>query len=185
MRVVAGTLRSRKIEAVEGMETRPTADKIKEAVFSRIGPYFQGGRMLDCYAGSGNVGIEAYSRGIEHVVCADSSRKAIQTIKKNLTTLKIAPYFEVHERKIEEVIEQCHQKGYVFDLIYMDPPYRSQKNEELIQKISDYDMLSEDGVIVIESLKEDSFSEKIGQYECVKSATYGITKISYYYKQGE
>ena len=90
MRVVAGKFRSRKIEAVEGMSTRPTADKIKEAIFSRVGPYFQGGNMLDGYGGSGNMGIEAISRGMEHVDCFEIHPKAIATIKKNLKNFNIA-----------------------------------------------------------------------------------------------
>ena len=80
MRVVAGTLRSRKIEAVEGMDTRPTGDKVKEAVFSRIGPYFQGGEMLDVYSGSGNIGIEAISRGMHHACLNDMSPSESKTI---------------------------------------------------------------------------------------------------------
>ena len=182
MRVVAGHLRSRKIEAVEGMETRPTADRIKEAVFSRIGPYFQQGNCLDCYGGSGNIGIEAVSRGIEHVDVCGIMPKAVKTIQKNIRNLKIESQFQIYERPVEQVLDQLKKQ---YTLIYIDPPYALQQNVSLIQKISDLNLLEKEGVIVVESLKEDSFPEKIGQYILVKEACYGITKISYYEHEGE
>lgn len=177
MRVVAGTLRSRKIEAVEGNETRPTADRIKEAVFSRIGPYFQGGNCLDCYGGSGNIGIEAISRGMEQVDVCEIMPKAIQTIQKNIRNLNIEKQVKIYEMPIEQVLVHLKKQ---YDLIYIDPPYADQQNEKLLQQLSDLDLLASDGVIVVESLKQDVFSEKIGKYVLTKTATYGITKISYY-----
>lgn len=177
MRVVAGSLRSRKIEAVEGNETRPTADRIKEAVFSRIGPYFQEGAMLDAYGGSGNIAIEAISRGIQHADICEIQPKAIQTIRQNLKTLKIEKQVQLYERPIEKVLPQLNNK---YDLIYLDPPYALQKNEELIQQISELDLLAKKGVIVVESLKQDEFPLRIGQYVQTKTVVYGITRITYY-----
>lgn len=177
MRVVAGKFRSRKIEAVEGMSTRPTADKIKEAIFSRVGPYFQGGRMLDGYGGSGNMGIEAISRGIEHVDCFEIHPKAISTIKKNLKTFNIEHQVAIHRCPIEKNLDLC-KEGY--DLIYLDPPYANQQNEYLLSEISKRNLLNEDGVVIVESLKEDVFKEEIEDLVCVKQVIYGITKVSYY-----
>lgn len=90
MRIVAGEFRSRVISAVEGNTTRPTTDKIKEAVFSRIGPYFDGGNMLDLFGGSGNMSLEAISRGMEHALVCDVSHAAVSTIHKNVKTLDVA-----------------------------------------------------------------------------------------------
>ena len=89
MRIVAGEFRSRTIDAVAGSATRPTADKIKEAVFSRIGPYFEGGRMLDAYAGSGNISFEAHSRGKCESWQCDISAKAVATIRSNASKLGV------------------------------------------------------------------------------------------------
>ena len=183
MRVVAGVLRSRKIEAVEGMETRPTADRIKEAVFSRIGPYFAGGNFLDLYGGSGNIGIEAVSRGIDQVVCCDVNKKAIKTIENNLRLLKIAKQFKVMHCSDAECLEYCHKAKISFNYIYLDPPYRLQQNQEIVQRILDLELLDENGVLIIEGLKEDEPRSWKGMV-CVKEANYGITKIRYYEREG-
>ena len=180
MRVVAGTLRSRKIEAVEGLETRPTSDKIKEAIFSRIGPYFQGGLMLDGYSGSGNMAIEAISRGIEKTIVCEVNSLAVKTIKKNCQTLKISEQVEIKQRDVERYLSETEL---VFDLIYLDPPYLEQKNEELMKIINQRSLLNQDGHLVIESRKQDEFADQVGQLIKVKEAVYGITKITYYLKE--
>lgn len=177
MRVVAGKFRSRKIEAVEGMSTRPTADKVKEAIFSRIGPYFQGGIMLDGYGGSGNMGIEAISRGMSHVDCFEIHPKAIAAIKKNLKNLDIEKQYTIYRCPIEKNLNLCQQ---AYDFIYLDPPYDYQQNEKLLTEISQRGLLKEEGVLAIESRKEDEFSLEIEDLICVKQAIYGISKISYY-----
>lgn len=180
MRIVAGTHRSRKIETLAGEMTRPTADRIKEAVFSRVGPYFYGGKMLDCYAGSGSIGFEALSRGMDAVDAFEISKEACQIIKKNCTNFKMNDRYTLHETSIFSGIDSLNE---TYDFIYLDPPYAKQQNEMLIQKISDLNLLSEEGCLVVESLKDDHFSEKIGCFECVKTANYGITKISYYERE--
>lgn len=183
MRVVAGVLRSRKIEAVEGMETRPTADKVKEAIFSRIGPYFQGGNMLDVYSGSGSIAIEAISRGMDFAWLNDSSAAAIKTIQRNIQNLKLEAQTRVTQQSADEVLKTCAAAKLEFDLIYLDPPYAKQQNEVLIQKICDLALIKEEGLILVESRKEDVFNERIGDMVLEKEAFYGITKISYYRRE--
>lgn len=183
MRVVAGTLRSRKIEAVEGMDTRPTADKVKEAVFSRIGPYFQGGEMLDVYSGSGNIGIEAISRGMDHAWLNDMSPAAAKTIKRNVVNLKIEEQTKITQLPAEALLKACAQANKQFDLIYLDPPYAKQQNEALINQICALSLIKPDGLIIIESRKEDEFAERISDMQLEKMAYYGITKISYYRRE--
>lgn len=176
MRIIAGKYRSLKIETLEGNVTRPTADRIKEALFSSIGPYFYGGRMLDCYAGSGAIGFEALSRGMEEVDAFEVDFKAYRCILNNVKRFKMDNYHLVQKDVLEGIVE-C--KGN-YDLIYIDPPYAKQRNEELIQKISDLNLLNEDGLVIVESDKNDVLNERIGQFVCVKKKNYGITKISFY-----
>lgn len=183
MRVVAGSLRSRKIEAVEGMNTRPTADKVKEAIFSRIGPYFQGGCMLDVYSGSGNIAIEALSRGMDKAWLNDKSREAVKTMKQNVQNLKLESITVITQLDAELLLDKCAEKDYQFDLIYLDPPYALQRNEKLIEKICALSLIKEDGLILVESRKEDVFPEKISEMVLEKAACYGITKISYYRRE--
>lgn len=177
MRIVAGKYRSIKLDTIEGTQTRPTADRIKEAVFSSIGPYFYGGRMLDCYAGSGNIGLEALSRGMDEVDAFEISDKACTCIMNNVKKLKVMDQYRLHRC---DVFVHIHDLKGCYDLIYIDPPYAKQKNEQLLEKISNQELLSEDGILIVESLKEDEFKEEIGNLKCYKTAFYGITKISYY-----
>ena len=178
MRIVAGKLRSLKIETPKGEEiTRPTADRIKEAVFSSIGPYFYGGRILDCYGGSGSISFEAISRGMDEADIFEIDPNAIACIKRNAKRFKIESQIHLHQEDVLTHLETLDQR---YDLIYLDPPYKKQKNGQLIQKISELDLLTDNGYLLVESLKEDMLDERIGSYVCVKTKNYGITKISYY-----
>lgn len=127
MRVVAGEYRGRKLSAVPGMATRPTTDKVKEAVFNIIGPYFDGGTSLDLYAGSGGLSIEGVSRGIERAVLVDRQLAAIKTIKKNIATTKHEDQFVVLKQDATRALHMLQSKGEHFDLIYLDPPYAKQQ----------------------------------------------------------
>lgn len=180
MRIVAGTYRSRVIQAVEGNSTRPTQAKIKEAIFSRIGPYFDGGTMLDLFAGSGNMGFEAISRGIDSVVFCDCGYKAIQTISANAAALQVKEQCRIIKSDYEVLLKQLIKAQESFDFIYIDPPYRKQLIHEILTLIDAHNLLKENGNVVCESLKEDSFAESYGNLYQVKSVNYGITKITYY-----
>lgn len=180
MRIVAGEFRSRVIKAVEGDATRPTTDKVKEAIFSRIGPYFDGGIMLDLFGGSGNMGLEALSRGMDEVYFCDSSYKAISTIKQNVASLGVEARCHITKADYQGMLKRMAQAGTRFDLIYLDPPYRKQQIHNILNFIHEHNLLQEHGDIVCESLKEDVFEEEYGALHKVKDVTYGITRITYY-----
>lgn len=179
MRIVAGTYRSRVIKAVPSDKTRPTADKIKEAIFSRIGPYFDGGEMLDLFCGSGNMAIEALSRGMDHVIASDHAQLAIQTTKDNLKTLSISEV-DIWKSDYLSTLKKCDDLNKKFDLIYLDPPYALGTMNEILSFIDEKKLLQDEGNIICESLKKDAFSNDYENFELVKEATYGITKITYY-----
>lgn len=181
MRIVAGKHRSRKIEAVEGMKTRPTLDKVKEAVFSSLGGKFYDGWILDLFSGSGNIALEAISRGMEHAVMVDCSYDAITTIRRNVKTLKEEDACEVWKMDAEKAIRQCGLKQYQFDLIYFDPPYIRKDITHLMDLVLEEHLLKEDGILVYEGLKEDE-NPLHPQLELYKEASYGIVKIRYYRK---
>jgi len=183
MRIVAGEFRSRVISAVEGNTTRPTTDKIKEAVFSRIGPYFDGGNMLDLFGGSGNMSLEAISRGMEHALVCDVSHAAVSTIRKNVKTLDVASRVTIWEMDYRQVLAKASQEQRTFDLVYLDPPYKKQQILHILQYLDTHDLVNELGDIVCESLKEDEFPDQVGALHKVKDVTYGITRITYYRKE--
>ncbi len=181
MRVIAGNYRSRQLKSCDGEITRPTLDKVKEAVFSSIGPYFDGGEILDLFSGSGNIGIESLSRGMEKCIFVDCEYKAIQVIKENLKNLKIEDQ-EVWKMDYHKALQRCAQERKQFNLIYLDPPYKEQKIQQILFFIEENNLLADSGVIVCESLKEDVFAPKIGRLEIKKETNYGISKITIYRK---
>lgn len=179
MRIVAGKYGSRRIEAPQGMDTRPTQDKIREAVFSSLGGFFDGGRVLDLYAGSGAIGFEALSRGMEEAVFSDVSAAAIAVIKRNAASLK-EENIRILKMKALKAVKLLGQEGKGFDLVYLDPPYKKQENETVMQALLAEGLLRPGARVLVESLKEESFPESVGALRRGKEAVYGITKITYY-----
>ena len=122
MRVVAGSLKGRSIKAVKGTNTRPTTDKVKESIFNIIGPYFDGGMALDLFGGSGNLGIESLSRGIDKVIFVDKEGIAINTIKENVKELRLEDRVEIYRNDAFRALKALVKREIQFDLILLDPP---------------------------------------------------------------
>ncbi len=182
MRVIAGELKGRIIKPVKGMDTRPTTDKIKENIFNIIGPYFEGGLGLDLFGGSGNLGIEAISRGVDKVIFTDKQHQAVATIKQNLADLKIEDRAEVYKNDAYKSLKTLADRGVKFDIIFLDPPYKGQKINEIITFVHEHDMLAEYGIIMAECLKEDVLMESIADIDVIRRVEYGITAITIYQK---
>ena len=180
MRIVAGAFRSRVLTPLKGDQTRPTADKIKEAVFSSIGPYFSGGVMLDAYAGSGNISFEALSRGMAESVLCDISAAAIRTIRSNAALLQVEARCQIYKRDVFAMLDVFVQQGLRFDLVYIDPPYRLQRNDALLEALVTKGLLAEQADVIVESLREESFALSHGDLIRRRESVYGITKITYY-----
>jgi 16S rRNA (guanine(966)-N(2))-methyltransferase RsmD len=180
MRVIAGTARGRTLKAVPGTTTRPTTDKVKEAIFSMIGPYFDGGRALDLFAGTGGLGIEAISRGIDKAVFIDADRKAIETIQANLATVKFSDQAAVFRNDSLRAVKKLGEKREAFDLVFLDPPYVIQTMHEVIAELQELGLVHADSVIVVEHDAALTYPEQIGAFTCTRRATYGDTAISIY-----
>ena len=180
MRIIAGEYRSRRIETPAGMNTRPTLDKVREAVFSVLGGSFEGGAFLDLYAGSGANGLEALSRGMDSAVFVDKDRRAISAIRNNIGSLQCKERTSVLCMADTKALQLLRDENRKFSVIYLDPPYAKQKNEQILQMINDYDLLEKDGWAVIESLKEDTFKKEYEHLVFEKDRVYGISRITYY-----
>lgn len=150
MRVIAGEMKGRQLNAVPGINTRPTSDKIKEAIFHKIGPFFATGSCLDLFAGSGSLAIEAISRGMDKAILVDKSPEAIQTIYKNVELLKIGEQTEVYRNDAFRALQILEKKAAKFDLVILDPPYEKVDYNQLLATITANDMLTDDGVIYCE-----------------------------------
>ncbi|GMB08572.1 16S rRNA (guanine(966)-N(2))-methyltransferase RsmD [Thermolongibacillus altinsuensis] len=180
MRVISGKCKGKKLQAVPGMSTRPTTDKVKEAIFNIIGPYFSEGVGLDLFGGSGGLGIEALSRGLDKVIFVDHDPKAVQTIRKNVEACRLTEQAEVYRNDAERALKAIIKRGLTFRLIFLDPPYKSTKLASIIAMIDDYQLLRHDGYIVAEHSEETILPEQIGRLQKIKSETYGITTVSIY-----
>ena len=181
MRIIAGEFSSRKIETKKGNTTRPTLDKVREAVFSSLGGFFDGGNVLDLYAGSGAVGLEALSRGMAFAYFSDKDRTACGVIRNNIASLKVEDRTKLYPVADMKMLAIMQQNGVRFRLVYIDPPYAKQKNIEVLRYLDTYDMVEEGGVVVIESLQEETYKiDALTHLHFFKEVTYGITKITHY-----
>lgn len=180
MRVVSGQYKGKSLKAVPGSSTRPTTDKVKEAIFNMIGPYFEGGTCLDLFAGSGGLGIEALSRGVERTVFVDRDGKAIQTIHDNLKTCHIDGQAEVYRNDFKRALKAIIKREIVFDYIFLDPPYAKQQLNEILEVIHENRLLSEQGVIVCEHSTDVKLPSSVENLMLIKQESYGIITISIY-----
>jgi 16S rRNA (guanine966-N2)-methyltransferase len=172
MRIIAGTARSLPLKTVEGMDTRPTTDKIKETLFNILQPDVPGAYFLDLFAGSGQIGLEALSRGASYAVFVENNRKAAKCIEDNISFTKFT-----RESKLitSDVISALHslEGKYTFDLIFMDPPYRQGYEKDVLRFLADSSLLKPDTRIVVEAALDTDFSylEELG---------YSVTKFKKY-----
>ncbi len=187
MRVVSGKCKGHPLKAVPGMSTRPTTDKVKEAIFNIIGPYFDGGIALDLFGGSGGLGIEALSRGMDKAIFVDRNGKAVQTIRQNIESCKLAEQAEIYRNDAERALKALLKRELSFDLILLDPPYKDQKIVSLMSIIDTHGLLKKTGIIMAEHAVEVELPQQIGNLTRTKYENYGITAISIYKyeEQGE
>ncbi len=185
MRVIAGTLGGRKIKTISGKLTRPTLDKVKESLFNALGQFFSGGIGLDLFAGSGSLGIEAISRGIDKCIFIDKNYAAYQTIKENIQLLNIEDQSEVYKMDAFKGLQFLKGQNYQFDYVFLDPPYQKQKINEIIKILEDDRLLNEGACIITECLKEEKLLKNYKNTHYIKEYLYGITKITIYKKSGD
>ncbi len=179
MRVVAGTARGRRFESPP-RNTRPTSEKVREAMFDVLGDAISGSHTLDMYAGSGGLGIETLSRGANSSTFVDVSSSAISTINSNLKKLGFGDRGIAVRADCIKFIRQLGAEDSRFDLIFVDPPYKEGVYELILSEIDKSGILSDSGVIVVESHKRESFHRSFGEIKLVREKTYGDTKVTFW-----
>ena len=153
MRIISGKARGTKLFTLEGENTRPTLDRVKEPLFSIIANKIPDANVLDLFAGSGALGIEALSRGAKHVTLCDNSRDAVKIINNNLTKTKLNTYAEIINDDFKKCLKKVQKQK--FDLIFLDPPYESENIEIAIKQIIELDILAENGLIIAETDRKE------------------------------
>lgn len=179
MRVITGSARGMSLKTLEGLNTRPTSEKVKEAVFSAIQFEIEGRRILDLFAGSGQMGIEALSRGAESCVFVDNDKNAVKVIKENIEKTKFTDSSSLVQMDAISFLNMNIKK---FDVVLLDPPYATDLLDRALAGISDF--VSEGGITVCESSYEKSLPEKIGKLTKYRDYKYGKTAVTIY-RRGE
>lgn len=185
MRVIAGTYKGRRLQSVPNNLTRPTTDKVKEALFQMIGPYFSGGMCLDLFAGSGALGIEALSRGIEKAIFVDQQSKAIQTIYANVELLGIEDKVEVFRTDAFRALKAAGKRDLIFDLVFLDPPYEKISYEKLLEALQTYGLVKDETIIVCEHERRQTLPDYYQGFHKLKTERYSNSTAITLYQKGE
>ena len=180
MRVITGTARGRRLREPEGMAIRPTTDSVKEAIFNTIQFDIEGRRVLDLFAGTGQLGIEALSRGAAHCTFVDKGREPIAVIRENLKKTRLEERATVVQADYSSWLKTCRQQ---YDLILLDPPYAEVFLETALKIVSEIDILTNSGIIVCETRREKTLAEAPAPYVKRKEYSYGKVKLTVYDKK--
>ena len=175
VRVIAGTARSLRLKTPEGMDTRPTTDRIKETLFNMLQPYLTDAVFIDLYSGSGGIGIEALSRGARHAYFVEYNKNALACITENLQFTRFTDRATVLKQDVLSALQGIHEKE--ADVIFMDPPYNCGHERQVLQVLADVPYVTENTLIVIEaSLATDfSYLEQMG-FSLSKEKCYKTSK---------
>lgn len=176
MRIIAGINRGRKLETLEGLSTRPTLDGTKEAIFSSLGGMLPGFTILDVFGGSGALSLESISRGAKKAYILDNNLDAINIIKKNAQNLNSMKELTVLYGDYNQIIKRFDNSK-MFDIIFLDPPFRLKVIDELIIYIIENDLLADGGYIVAEYPKEDVVQKDYEGYKVKLCRRYSSSEV--------
>lgn len=179
MRIIQGTLKGRRLATPKGYKTRPTSDRIKESIFDILGDEIKGRSVLDLYAGSGNLGIEALSRGANRIVFVERSRQALQSITKNLSQCGMMGGAEILSKDALRAIGILNQKGERFDLIFIDPPYERGLIQKTLMKLKSLTIYHEDSILIIQHNRREPLPETLNEFNLIRQRKIGDTLISF------
>jgi 16S rRNA (guanine966-N2)-methyltransferase len=179
MRIIAGKYRSRVLKSVEGQNTRPTLDKVKEATFMRLSPMIEESAVLDLFAGTGAIGLEALSRGAKHAVLVDGSKAAIAVIHANVETLKAQDQCTVLRMEALDACRYLANHGFQFDLVYLDPPYGKVEIGPILERLVEFKLLLPEAIVIHETLAKTEPILNSG-LTYTQTYTYGTVCLHHY-----
>lgn len=179
MRVITGSARGRKLKTLDGLDTRPTTDRIKESIFNIVQFDIPGRRVLDLFGGSGQMAIEAVSRGAKNAVIVDNASAATKIIAENVKTCGFEANISVVASDFSNYLRHADR---TFDVIFLDPPYKGDLISRALSQICEIDILSDGGIIVCETARETELPNLAAPYAKGREYNYGKTKITVYRK---
>ena len=183
MRIIGGRLKGRKIKSLSPKRgtplLRPTTDRVKESVFAILDQYIEGTLFLDLFAGTGNVGIEALSRGARKVYFVESNKKLCNLIKENLKSFGIEPSrYEVLCMDYIKALKLLKRRNVIFDFIYADPPYEKEYYTRIVNLVKNLNLLDKDGILMLEEPKRKPFIPENSKW-IVERRSYGTTVVTF------
>ncbi|WP_342672618.1 16S rRNA (guanine(966)-N(2))-methyltransferase RsmD [Candidatus Nitrospira nitrificans] len=183
MRVIAGTHRGRRLYGPRTRALRPTSDRVREALFSILGNRLRNGRFLDLYAGTGAVGIEAVSRGAEHVTSVESNRDALKLLHQNLELCHIGDEIAVRGQTVQQFLNHAVQWNGPYDIVFADPPYaEASELASLLTESQTQDLFAQDSWLVIEHAAKTDLPMSLGCTRFLRRYRYGDTALSLYFR---
>lgn len=182
MRVITGTARGRRLKELQGRDTRPTTDKVKEGMFNILQFDIEGRRVLDLFAGTGQLGIEALSRGAAHATFVEQRGDAVKLIRENLELCGFSDCSRVVTGDAMSFLASLRER---FGLILLDPPYESDLLEKALAHIARYDLLMPQGIIMAESAADKQLPALAAPYGIYREYRYGRIKLTVYHRDGE
>ena len=179
MRIISGSRRGRKLVSIDGDSIRPTTDRVKESLFNLIQDFVPDAKVLDLFGGSGALSLEAVSRGADFATIVDADKRSVEVIKKNIELTGFSENTEVVFKKAEDFIKDTKES---YDIIFLDPPYNKGFVIPVLNSVSGKELLSDDGIAVLESDFSDDHGNVPG-LEIIKQKKYGRTYITVYKKK--
>jgi 16S rRNA (guanine(966)-N(2))-methyltransferase RsmD len=180
LRVIGGKVKGKKLLSEKGLNTRPTADKVKESIFNILTRDFKDKEVLDLFAGTGNLGIEALSRGASKAVFIESSRHVLPVLEKNLRNCGFTDISQIIGTTVEKGIKILEKGGHRFDFIFLDPPYRRGILKDTLVKISRSDILKDNALVIAEHSSSEMVEGDIERLILTDQRRYGTTLISFF-----
>lgn len=185
MRVISGKARGHALKAPKGQHTRPTADRVKESIFNIIQTKIFGSIVVDLFAGSGNLGIEALSRGAKKAYFIDNSKNSIQSINENLKKTALSNNSEIIHGDVLKGIGRLHTLGIKAHIIFLDPPYSKGFIEPTLETIFSSNILKQNGIVIVEHNAKDTVPNNIHTLTKYRTSLYGDVAVSFYQLEEE
>lgn len=180
MRIITGSARGCRLKAPKGMITRPTADRVKESLFNILGAKVWQAEVLDLFAGTGNLGLEALSRGAAHAVFVDQNAESVSLIRENALHTKLADSAEIVRSEVLSALERFARMGRRFELVFCDPPYEKGLAQKVVLALDTLDVLAEEALVVVEHGRKEMFDLPLSRLCHTQSRQYGATEISFF-----
>ena len=179
MRIIAGTSKGRRLSTPKNHSLRPTSDRAKESIFNVLGKDIEGKVILDLFAGTGNLGIEALSRGAKKTIFVEKERQALRLIRKNLARCGLSGQSEILPVDADRAIAILKQRADSFDLIMMDPPYEKGWLQKIFKKLNSHPIYRRDSILVIEHGRHESLPPFMDRWNLIRQRRMGDTVISF------